>query len=906
MKRPPALVLVGLALLALAPVAGSAAESWSPEVFQLDNGLQVVLHVDRRLPQVAVNVWYHVGSREEPLGRSGFAHLFEHLMFMGTERVPGSQFDEIMEGGGGQNNASTDFDRTNYFSWGPAGLLPTLLWLEADRMEGVGAAMTQEKLDLQRDVVRNERREAYDNAPYGPSQLRLLEELFPHGHPYHFHVIGSHEDLLAATVEDVKSFFSTFYVPNNATLVVAGDFDRAEVKALIVRLFGSLPRGAPIPRRLADPVSLEQQKRVTLHDDVQLPRLTLAWHSPPFYAEGDAEMDVLAGILGEGRKSRLYERLVHEAKVAVDVSAWQWSLRLGSVFGVEVTAAPGVDPEALEAAVEEEIQRLRNQDVRPEEIERVRNRIETDTVAHLQSLREVADRMNQYAAYLGHPDRLGWDLARYRRVAPDGLRAWARQVLARERLVLWVHPRPEPAAGPGRDVRPPDFVTPPFVPPVATTFRLSNGLPVWHVPGPDVPLVALRLVLFAGAADDPRAQAGRAALTAQMLREGAGPHDALQFAERLERLGAHFSTAATQDTTTVDLQVLAARFQPALALFAAAVVEPRFDAESWERVRKQALDRFPGVLDDPMELAVRVADEAFHGPGGAYGPPARGYPETVAALTREDVAAFRAARYRPDRAVLLVTGGLAPEAARAALEAALGAWRGGGDAPAAAPTASAPAPPLRVLLVDRPGAAQTVARFVLQGPSYADADRPGLAVLNTVFGGSFTSRLNANLRERNGYTYGASSRFDHRARGGVWVAGASVETAVTGAALTEFRREFARLAGGGVTAEEATKGRATVLADTVQAFETLGGALALHQPLARHGLAPAVLRADLEAVEAQDAARLDRLAAAHADLGHGVLVLVGDAAAIRPQLEGLGWPPPQVITPADALAGRWE
>lgn len=416
------------------------------EKLKLDNGLTLILHPDRRLPIACVNLWYHVGAKDEPAGRSGFAHLFEHLMFMGTRRAPQGEFDRIMEAGGGQNNATTSEDRTNYFASGPSNLLPTLLWLEADRLEDLGAAMTQEKLDLQRDVVRNERRQSYENEPYGPAELEVNGLLYPAGHPYEIPVIGTHADLEAATVEDVREFFSTFYAPNNLSLVVAGDFDRDETVRSVERLFGTLPARAEPARRSAPPVRLSAPKSKTLTDqNAEFARTSFVWHSPALFADGDAECDVLAKILGDGIASRLQRRLMVDELLAQHVGVWQMSMQLGSQFRIDASAASDeVALERMEAAIDDELAKLVREGPTAEELERVKTHAETEYVAGLQRVMERADRLNAYDAYFGDPDGFARDLDRYRAVTADGVRGRAEALLdPSARLTLHVLPPDE-------------------------------------------------------------------------------------------------------------------------------------------------------------------------------------------------------------------------------------------------------------------------------------------------------------------------------------------------------------------------------------------------------------------------------------------------------------------------------
>jgi predicted Zn-dependent peptidase len=411
------------------------------EKYQLDNGMNVILHEDHSLPIVNINTWYYVGAKEESPHRSGFAHLFEHLMFMGTDRVPNGQFDQIMESGGGANNASTAFDRTNYFSDGPSSLLPTLLWLDADRLEDLGRTMTQAKLDRQREVVLNERRQSYENAPYGPSELLITSLMFPEGHPYHNEVIGTREDIEQAQVPDVKAFFATFYVPNNASLVVAGDFDSAKVKPLIQKLFGTLPKAKDPVHKSVPPVKLEEVIRKTVQDKVQLPRVAFAYHSPASFADGDAEMDLLGAVLSQGKSSRLYKRLVMDEKIATDVSAYQNGAKLQSVFRIDVTTPPGADLDKVEKIVDEEIGRLIKDGIKPAELEQRKATVELGKLSQMQSLNVVADKLNEYEFYWGTPDGFKRDLDRYRNTTPASLQGWAKKVLTPDaRLIMRVLP----------------------------------------------------------------------------------------------------------------------------------------------------------------------------------------------------------------------------------------------------------------------------------------------------------------------------------------------------------------------------------------------------------------------------------------------------------------------------------
>ena len=390
--------------------------------YELPNGLQVILVEDHRLPQVVVDTWYHVGSKDEVAGRSGFAHLFEHLMFMGTFRLPGSGFDQVMEAHGGWNNAWTMEDATNYYDVGPPNLVETFLWMEADRMQQLGQAMTQEKLDLQRDVVRNERRQSNEDAPYGMVEIEMTTALFPKEHPYSHSVIGSHEDLQAAAVADVQGFFATWYVPNNASLVVAGDFDPAAVKPTIEKYFGSLARGTIPARVVPTSATTPQKTTVSITDQVDYPQLNLFWHSPAKYQAGDAEMTLVADLLGGDESSRLYRKLV-DGGLAQEVDVFQYGLEYGGVFGISALPMDGVTLETLEKAIQGELTSLANSPPTADEMERIKNQRKVGQLFELEPLQNRAESLNRYWAYTGTPEWLANDIARYANAKPEALSA---------------------------------------------------------------------------------------------------------------------------------------------------------------------------------------------------------------------------------------------------------------------------------------------------------------------------------------------------------------------------------------------------------------------------------------------------------------------------------------------------
>lgn len=884
------------AAFALTAAARVMTQEVRAEKFVLDNGLQVILHQDRALPIATVNVWYYVGSKDERAGRSGFAHLFEHLMFMGTKRVPGSGFDDLMEKGGGANNASTSSDRTNYYSWGPAELLPTLLWLEADRMEDFGKALTQEKLDKQREVVRNERRQVVEMRPYGKAGERLGKLLYPPAHGYHTSVIGSHKDLEAATVQDVQDFFATYYIPNNASLVVAGDFDIEATKKLVRELFASLPRGARVPRKAHRDRAVFGTRRWTGYDRVSFPKVTMVWKTVKLFGRGDADLDIVAGILGSGKNARLYRRLVAEEKLAADVSVYQWSRQLGGEFHIEVTAKPGADLARVEAIVREELRRLAEDGPSKDEIERQRSSIEYDFVTSMESLRDRADKLNSYNFHLGKPDGFAFDLMRYKHATRDSLRSVCKRYLVRDDcLVQTVLPEARAAKASARDTAPAVASGAEFRFQKPTRFRLSNGIEVQHWQRDAVPLVRVALQTKLGTLVDKRAHAGRCTLMTKMLEEGAGARDSFAFASELERLGAQFRTEARANALRVSLQSLASKFPQAAELWRDAIVAPRLADADWKRTRSLHRAGIEQSLDDPSSLARRIGYQAFYGRDHPYGIPSSGTTKSVDALSLDDVRAAHRAMLRPEQSTIFIAGAIDKAQARALLEKLLGTWRVEGPAATPPKIPAEVARPARVFVVHRPRSPQTVVRFMMPGPKSSTPDQAAYRVLNTILGGSFTSRLNANLREKHGYTYGAGSSFVMWPQTGIFLASSSVQQRYTGKALAEFLREFRRMRSGDVSAAEAEKGRSTNRQGLVSSLGGLSGLLGMAMEMAIEGSEFGVLDARLQEIAALDREALNALAKRAVPLEQASLILVGKQAAILKQLEGLGLPKPTFL-----------
>lgn len=893
MFKPPAVALIALAFTSIV-----SAQELKIDKYVLPNGLTVLLNENHSLPVVSVNIWYNVGSKDEPPQRSGFAHLFEHLMFMGTKRVPNGQYDRIMEAGGGQNNANTTEDRTDYFSEGPSNLIKTLLWLEADRLQDLGNSIDQKKLDLQRDVVKNERRQNTENTPYGKAYEAIPSILYPVGHPYHNSVIGSMEDLDRASVKDVQDFFATYYVPNNAVLAVAGDFDPKEIKPYIASLFGAVQRKSDPIHALPSPIQMHGVRRVTFVDKVQASKVVMVWHSPVRYQPGDAEMELTGAILSDGLTSRLYQRLVVKDKLVSDISAGQDSKALGSQFYVDATVTPGVSLSKVEAAIDSELRRFVTHGPTSDELKRQASKIEFGLVNSLQSAHSVAEHLVEFEALLGNPNPIKWLMKRYQSATPDSVRQVASKVLdPNARAILHIIPESEDAKAQVLDQRPVDEGSKPFKMPHPQYFTLSNGMKVTYWSKRDLPLITLSMSLKRGADSDPVAKSGRTSLMTELLDEGAGPYSGEAFHKNLDILGAQFSASATQGRTVVTLSSLSSKFEPALKLYAEAVLRPRFEASAIERVRRVTAESLEQELEDPSTIAKQVGLREFFGNGNPLAHPVGGTPHSVRALGAADIKQAYENVFQAQNAHLFAAGSLPATSVKAMLEKQFGSWKLTGKPAATTIYPAAPKQNMRVVIVNRPGAVQTVVGFYAPGVTYADPNRDALASFSTILGGTFTSRLNQNLREAKGYTYGAGSRFTFNPQVGYFYAGAAVRADVTGASLKEFLSEFKKIQKGDITPEEAMKAASIRRNDLVSGLGTLSGIVGAGIDYDFLGVPFTQVDVDLKKIASVGVDDLNHLAATAVDLDHTVLILVGDETVIKKQLAGLELPVPQTVEP---------
>ena len=843
----------------------------------LPNGLEVILVEDHRLPIVAVNIWYHVGPANEAPGLTGFAHLFEHMMFAGSRHLPRGLADQLLEGAGAtDSNGSTDYDRTNYYDTVPSNRLELALWVHADRMGYLLDVLDQAALSNQQDVVRNERRQSVENRPYGIVEEALNHALFPKNHPYYASVIGSHADIQNAKLADVRDFFTRYYGPDNASIVIAGDIDKAKARALVAKYFGSFKRsGAPVARPRVETPGIARERRLTVADRVELPRVYLGWLTPPAFQPGDAELDVAAQILAGGKSSRLYKTLVYERQIAQDAAAAQNANALTSTFTIDATARPGHDLAELQAAIDAELQDLRDKGPSSEEVERARNTIETAMLASIEKLggNGLANQLNQYNQYTGDPGYLPKDIERLRRVTPKDVQAAvARYLQANARVVVNAVPgTPEPgldpaapapptagklkAAGinadePWRAKPPRPGPAPRFALPQGETFRLANGLTVIHHYNPALPLVAADLVIKSGSGANPDDAPGLAGFTAQMLEEGTDTRSAPRIADEIAQLGAFLGSTSTPDDSSVSLQALRATFPQALDVLADIVQHPAFPVAEVERQR-----------------AARLG-ELFQ--------------------QRDDLARFWRRHYVPGNAALVVAGDITALDLRTLAESRFGAWP---QADAQAPSPGDPEPTgARLVIVDKPGAPQTALRIGAVGAARTTPDYPALQVMNAALGGLFSSRLNLDLREDKGWSYGVFSAFRYHRTPGPFAIAGSVRTDVTGPAVAEIMRQVRGMRGQPLPAAELAGARDAQVYSLPGQFETNGTiAASLAEPWL-YGLPPDYWNRLPDQLRRVTAPQVLAAARTWLQPERMIVTAVGDRAKILPQLKDLGRP----------------
>jgi zinc protease len=808
------------AFLVFSAIAARAQEVDIPyQKFVLDNGLTVIVHEDHKAPIVAVNTWYHVGSKNEKPGKTGFAHLFEHLMFGGSEHSQGRYIDTMERIGATDLNGTTNSDRTNYFENVPTSALDLTLWLESDRMGHLLGSFDEKTLTLQRGVVQNEKRQG-ENQPYGVTRQLITQNTYPAGHPYSWTTIGEMADLDAASMNDVKEWFRTYYGPSNVVLVLAGDIDLKTAKEKVQKYYGDIPPGPPVAHHEVWIAKMTGTHRQRVQDRVPQARIYKVWNIPQ-YGSADADyLDLVSDVLSSGKSSRFYKRLVYDDQIATDANAFVSLAEIGGQFRVQATARPGQDLKQVERELDEELARLLKDGPTEEELARVKSQYEANFIRGVERIGGFggkSDRLAQSQVYLGSPDAYKTSLKRVRDATAEDLKAVANKWLSDGVYILEVSPFPDyktDATGADRS-KPPVPGTPPELKlPKLQRSTLSNGLKIILAERHEVPLVNFTLAFDAGYAADQLASPGTSSMTMALLTGGTKSLNALQISDRLELLGAQISAGSNLDLSTVHLSSLKSKLDDSLALYADVILNPSFPQSDFDRQQKQALAGIKREENTPIAAALRLMPGLLYGADHAYGNPLTGSGTTasVSKMMRDDLVKFHGTWFKPNNATLIIVGDTTLSEVTPKLEKLFSGWKSGSVPKKTVKTVNLPAKSV-VYLIDKPGALQSVIVAGVVAPPENNPKEIAIEAMNDGLGGNFGARLNMNLREDKHWSYGASMRLWDARGQRPYLAVAPVQTDKTKESLMEMNKEFRDVVGSRPLSQEEL--------EKIQANETL-------------------------------------------------------------------------------------
>ncbi|NIR50389.1 insulinase family protein [candidate division KSB1 bacterium] len=767
------------------------------EKYVLDNGLTLILHEDHKAPIVAVNVWYHVGSKNEKPGKTGFAHLFEHLMFNGSEHFNDDYFQALERVGATDLNGTTNKDRTNYFQNVPTSALDLALWMESDRMGHLLGVVDQARLDEQRGVVQNEKRQG-ENQPYGRKVWHAIAKAtYPSHHPYSWETIGSMEDLDAATLDDVHEWFKEYYGAANAVLVIAGDVDMETVKAKVEKYFGGIASGPPVSHHDVWIHERSGKQRQVMQDRVPQARIYKVWNIPQWGSEEADYLDLVSDVLAQGKTSRLYKRLVYDDQIATDVTAFVWLREIGGQFITYATAKPGGDLAEVERAMDEEIGRFLAEGPTETELQRVKTQHRSRFVRGIERIGGFggkSDILAKNEVYAGNPESYKTKLERVREASAQDLLAAAQEWLSDGEFALEVHPFPEYMTI-ETDVdrsKLPDTGEPPEAKfPDLQRATLSNGLKIVLAERHAVPMVKFNLLVDAGYAADQFAIPGTANLAMDMMDEGTKTMNALEISEKLSMLGARLNTGSNLDMSFVNLSALKSKLDEALDLYAEIITRPSFPESDFERLQKQQLASIEQEKANPIQMALRVFPKLLYGEDHAYSLPftGSGYEETVSKLSRDDLAEFHETWFKPNNATIVVVGATTMNEIKPKLEELFKDWKQG-DVPDKNISKVEHRNKPVVYLMDKPDAVQSIILAGHVAPSKSHPDDIAMQTMNDILGGTFTSRINMNLREDKHWSYGSGSVLFGARGQRPFIAYGIVQTDKTKESMVELSKEL--------------------------------------------------------------------------------------------------------------------
>ena len=893
-----------LVILALcASIAGAAPKSdlgsniqLPHKKFVLKNGLTLIVHEDHKAPIVAVNVWYHVGSKNEKPGKTGFAHLFEHLMFNGSEHFDDDYFKALEKVGATDLNGTTSEDRTNYFQNAPKDALDFLLWMESDRMGHLLGAINQAKLDEQRGVVQNEKRQG-ENQPYGLVQELVTKASYPAGHPYSWTTIGSMEDLNAASLDDVKDWFRTYYGAANATVVVAGDVETDAVREKVEKYFGDIPPGPPVTRHSAWVAKRSGSKRQIAQDRVPQARIYKVWNMPEFGSLDADHLNLVSDVLAMGKTSRLYKRLVYDEQLATDVSAFVDLGEIGGRFYIMATARPGKSLADVEKAIDEELEKFLRKGPTSEEMERVKTSFFAQFIRGMERIggfQGKSDILATYQTFTGDAANYKVTLDRTREASADDLRKAAQAWLSDGVYILEVHPYPahETAkTGVDRSKVPDPTIRPEVKFPDMHYTNLANGLKVVLAERHTAPLVQFALQVDAGYAADKLSAPGTAKLAMNMLDEGTKKRTSLEISDELARLGADLSTSSDLDTSRVGLSALKANLDASLDLYADVILNPSFPEADFKRLQNQQVDAIKREKSEPSQMALRVLPRLLYGADHPYSNPftGSGTEQSVAKLTRGDLHKFYETWFKPNNATLIIVGDTTLAEITPKLEKSFRAWPQG-PVPKKDIGQVKPLAKSTLYLMDRPGSIQSMIFTGELAPPKNNPDEIAIEAMNNALGGSFTARINMNLREDKHWSYGAHTALVGARGQRPFIVIAPVQTDKTKESMVEIDKELRGiLSEKPIKPDELTVAQKSMTLTLPGEWETTSAVSRAIGQLIRYSLPENYYETYPKKTLALQLSDLQKAAEKIVHPGNLIWVVVGDRSKIEKEIRSLGF-----------------
>lgn len=864
--------------------------------FVLDNGLTVIIHEDHKAPIVAVNIWYHVGSKNEKPGKTGFAHLFEHLMFNGSEHFNDDYFKALDKIGASDLNGTTSNDRTNYFETVPVSALDQVLWLESDRMGYMINAITQAKLDEQRGVVQNEKRQ-YENQPFGLVDDYMTKSVYPIGHPYSWTVIGSMDDLNAASLDDVKEWFRTYYGPNNAVLVLAGDINTTEALEKVKKYFGGLQAGPPVVKYNQWPAKRTGVQRQIMQDRVPQKRIYKVWNVPQDGSWEYKMLDLASDVLAVGKNSRLYKRLVYTDQIATSVYCYLDNREIGSLFTIEADVKPGIELSVVEKAIDEEMAKFLQSGPTEEELTRVKTAGYASFIRGLERVGGFGGKSDILASnqtYFGSPDYYKTIIKYLREAKAADILNVSKQWLSDGQYVLEVHPFTEPKvsqADVDRSKMPEMGAAPDITMPKFQREKLSNGLTIVLAQRKSIPVVNLSLAFNAGYATDINSIPGTAKLAMNMLDEGTKTRSALKINEEITNLGSQLSTGSNLDQSFVILNALKANLKPSLEILADVVLNPSFPQTDLDRLKKEQLVAIQREKVQPNSTALRILPKYLYGDKHPYGLPftGSGFESSINNITRESIVKFQQSWLVPNNATLIVVGDITMEEIKPQIEALFKTWKPGNIEKLPIATVNIPAKPI-IYLMDRPGSIQSIVFAGNLSAQYGELDEPTVSVMNSIIGGEFTSRINMNIREDKHWSYGAGSFLRDTKGQRPFVAYTQVQSDKTKETVQEIYKELSQfLNDKPATSEEVSKNQNNQFLQFSGKYETMSAVLSDINNILKYNLPDNYFQTYANKLKTLQVKDVQSVAKQVIKSDQLVWVVVGDKSKIEASLKEIGY-----------------